>query len=138
MYGSALDSAGREGKDECCAVVPGVPLIHVMAAEDLAGLASDDIERAGVEVGQVGGESLRGPEAVADLLHGVAIAGLWNRSRARPMTKDGNDSENRVLYFQRKSFASLPRAEIAGNIFFVNGDAHGLGKQFVPGAGVLG
>ena len=67
-----LGEVQREG----CAFVPGLPLIHVVGAEQVTGLASDGIQGGLVEVGEIGSVAFGGTEGAAHLLDGETAAGL--------------------------------------------------------------
>src|SRR5689334_2563754 len=70
----------RQGKR--LVVVPGVPVVHVMLAEGLSGFTQHQVESRSVKVGEVHGHALGRAKAAANLLDGVAAAGLWMRPRA--------------------------------------------------------
>ena len=76
MGGGGVYGGVGEGEGEGGAVIPGGPLIHKPRACWVAGLAEDEVEGAGVEVGEVGGEALGGAEGAADLFDGGVVAAL--------------------------------------------------------------
>src|SRR4051812_30015556 len=76
VRGGLVDGVMREGKREARAAVPGLPLVHVIRTEDLAGLSGHDVGEGAVEVPEVDGEPLRSAEAASGSFHGVAVAGL--------------------------------------------------------------
>src|SRR5205807_8052563 len=103
----------REGK----AFIPGVPLVHVVRAEELARLSGDDIKGAGIEVGEVNGHALGWAKACADLLDGSAVARLRNTSRACPSASHRNAGEYRMLQDERMPRSPFPvgRIKVAGS-----------------------
>ena len=83
-----VGGCGREGHGEGGFVVPGGPLIEEPRAGRAAGLAEDDVECGVIEVGEVGGKTLRGTEVAPDLFDSVGVAAL------RPYTgSDGKMDE---------------------------------------------
>src|ERR1700720_149660 len=56
--GGGIDCGVAERQREGGAEIPGRPLIHEPGTQRVRGLAEDKVERAVVEVGEVGGEAL--------------------------------------------------------------------------------
>src|SRR5260221_13026776 len=69
---------GRIGicQGERLAVVPDVPVVHVVRAEGLAGFTFDEIEGGVVQVGEVHRHTLGRTKATAHLFDGVTSARL--------------------------------------------------------------
>src|SRR3954468_6278232 len=106
----------REGKREARTAVPGLPLVHVIRTEDLAGLSGHDVGEGTVEVPHVDGEALRSAEAASCGFDGVAVAGLRQHSRARPTAKDGHRPEQRMLHHDGEHLAPVPTVEVARSV----------------------
>ena len=82
MHACTLHCLGRKRQREGAAVIIGVPLVVEVLVEDVAGLAIDDVERAGVQVREVNGKPLGRPEVRCHLLDGLGVAG--ERQAPRP------------------------------------------------------
>src|SRR5580700_9344636 len=88
MSGGGIDRAMAEGQWEGRAVVPGRPLVHEPSAQRIRRFAEDKVQRAVVEIGEVGGEALGWTKAAAYLLDRDVIATLRLQPRAGGHAED--------------------------------------------------
>src|ERR1700733_2471012 len=93
--------SGAEWQRERGSVVPGFPLVHVVGAEEVSGLSGHDVQRGLVEVGEIRGESFRGPVVPGDCLDRVTAARLLLHARSSPALDDWNFSQHRMLNLDR-------------------------------------
>src|SRR6185437_1579919 len=77
VRGLRLDGRVAEGQREGFAVVPVPPLVAIVGAQRVFGLAHDNVFCRGVGAGPVDGEALRWAKGAARLLDGGDVSGLW-------------------------------------------------------------
>src|ERR1700761_484172 len=77
-----------EGQREGGAAVPGRPLVHEPRAQRGRRFAEDKVQRAVVEIREVGGETLGWAEVAADLFNRDVIATLRLQTGAGGHTED--------------------------------------------------
>jgi hypothetical protein len=107
----------REGHGKTESLVPGAELVHIVGAEELTGLAGQDIENAVIQAGEVDGHSLGRSGGTAGLFHGVAVARLGQCLRSAPAFEDRDLAEDRMLQSQRRLLCPFPRCEIGRSFF---------------------
>src|SRR6266700_432031 len=109
---------GRIGicQGEGLVVVPGVPVVGVMWAKRLAGLAFDEIEGGVVQVGEVHRHTFGRTKGASDLFYGVTSAGLrvcpWTGSASMAMQK-GKSAKDRVVDRHRIRVSVVQRLQIS-------------------------
>src|SRR6185437_11799724 len=69
MLGGSVHRCIGKRQRERCSAVPGGELIFVMRAEQMAGLAGDDVKRGMVEIGEIHRHALGWTKISAHLLH---------------------------------------------------------------------
>src|SRR5580704_6403675 len=109
----------RKRQGERCAFVPGLPLVHVVGAEEISGLSGYGVQSGLVEVGKVGGVALGGAEEAVDLFDGHTVAGLIMAAGTGPAADDGQTTENGMLDVKRSECAPAPLTEIRRRVRIV-------------------
>src|SRR5581483_12036824 len=92
--------------------IPGLPLVHVVRAQEISTLPGDDVQGRAVQVRQVRGEALRGAMMSADGLDCVSAAGLLLPSRTRPVPQDRDSAQDGMLNLDRIYRSPMPGGEI--------------------------
>src|SRR5579864_3980005 len=108
----SLDCLRAEWQRECRSLVPRLPLIHVVGAQEVSSLPGDYIQRGMIEICQVGGESLGWPMVGAHRFHRISAARLLLHSRTRPPPEDRNSAQYHMLDVNCILGAPLPGGEI--------------------------
>ena len=114
-----IDDIVRERKTDGGAVIPVVPLVVEVRAEEISGLAVHDVQRAVVEIGEVDSEAFGRSEIAARLLDGGAVSGQRLNSGTAPATDERNAAEERMLNVDGVNLAPRPSREIGGNFLRV-------------------
>src|SRR5262249_12605220 len=126
-----LDSFRREWQRKCKALIPGLPLVHVIGAEGIAGLSSNCVERRSVKIGEVNCEAPRLPESASDLLYGVAGTRLRMEAGTGPTPDEWDLAEHGVVDVDGRMLAPTPFAQVFRRFRVGDGSFDGSGEKSI-------
>src|SRR5437016_5840981 len=108
MYGGIFDCSLRKWQGEGVAVVPSLPLVHVIRTEKSSRFAGQEIQSGCVEIGKICSKSFGGAVIAAQCINRVTTARLGLFARSGPVANDGDFSEHQILNRERILWSPLP------------------------------